>query len=355
MFNIHDISFTTGDGVIYAIYDGSYYKINATVRLIITRLQKGEPAEQIAADLDLPKTDIDKLLATFSIKKKRYIHRLFTIVPKSVCNLVGRMLHPLFANQHLIAFVIIVFVGLQIWHCCTVPMLFYSPAIPSFYYGLIPLLIILWHEFGHISAAYQQSIKDMRVEVGTFLIFPTLYVNMNPIQRLTSRQWVMVDFGGFYFQMILGIGLMAYYHLSPSEFANITIYGNLIGILYNLIPYRISDGHWLYSDFFGIDNLNTQVGRIWKTLFALHLPRFKEIRLPIRLYFVWNSLFMGFLYYEMVAILLSNAYQIVPVYNQFRQQPLNLSMFYEGLMLILPYFLLLYVLYQITYGWFKKR
>ena len=70
--------------------------------------------------------------------------------------------------------------------------------------GYFSLII---HEFGHASAAYKYKINVGKIGVGMYFLYPVMYIDMTSAWRLPSKQRVILDAGGMYFQALTIIPL----------------------------------------------------------------------------------------------------------------------------------------------------
>ena len=287
---IKQITFVSSDSGCFAIYKDVYYKINDTAKLIIEELQKGYDAIDIAAKYQISEDDISKMLETFKQKKKGSILGRIVLFPKAACNITGSFLQYFFTNRSMITLsVIISFIAsifLSFQYSAPIKNISILEAFFIFF------AILFWHELGHISAAYKMGIKDLQIRLGFYLIFPVTHVDMNSVYKLTHRQRLMIDMGGLYFQMILGI---IFFILSlNNSLYSLAFEENMMIIIYNLIPYQISDGHWIYSDYFGIDNLNSKSEKFAKSFLK---KEYQDINysMPVKVYSVFNTVFVTFL------------------------------------------------------------
>ncbi len=335
--DIKEIRFVSGDSGSFAIYNDVYYKINNTARIIIEDLQNGYAAIDIAAKYQITEDDISKLLETFKQKKKGNIFGKIVLLPKVACNQIGSLLRFLCPNKSLITLSIIIFYIVSIF----LSFHFSTPIknISILEAFLVFFIILFWHELGHISAAYKMGIKDLQIRLGFYLIFPVTHVDMNSIYKLTHKQRVMIDMGGLYFQMILGLFFFFLSLYSDNSLFTLAFEENLMIIIYNLIPYQISDGHWIYSDYFEIDNLNSKSEMFAKSLFKKEL-RNDNITMPVKVYSVFNTVFITLLTGYSVVILWLRCFTFSEIYDNLVTSNFAISEVLKACWLLYPYCLL---------------
>ena len=134
-----------------------------------------------------------------------------------------------------------------------------SPWI-SIAYALLSLIVLLVHELGHASASHRYKVRPKSIGFGFYIFFPVLYTDVTASWLANRTQRVIIDLGGFYFQMVLMlffIPLGVIFDL-PKVFISIFVWDNIFIILYNLNPLFRFDGYWILSDLFGITNLRTK-------------------------------------------------------------------------------------------------
>lgn len=121
------------------------------------------------------------------------------------------------------------------------------------------IIILLFHEFGHATAAKFHGVCPREIGVGFYMGLPVFFANVSDIWRLERRQRIIINLGGVYFQLIVCIPLYALTVLAPREIvpALDKIFKiNIFIAAYVLIPFIRNDGYWVFSDYFNIPNLN---------------------------------------------------------------------------------------------------
>ncbi len=131
-----------------------------------------------------------------------------------------------------------------------------SPYLTIIYFvATIGILII--HEFGHASALYAFGLIPKEICFGIYMYFPVFYTDVSGAWMLDKKKRIVVDCGGFYFQIILSAILILACKLTGKDslLLKVLLWDNLFMILYNLNPLFRFDGYWLFSDFLDAPNL----------------------------------------------------------------------------------------------------
>jgi putative peptide zinc metalloprotease protein len=111
------------------------------------------------------------------------------------------------------------------------------------------------HEFGHATALTRFGGKNAEIGIGVYICFPALFVDLSDAWRLTSRQRVVVDLGGMYFQGMVLILLAIAFAVTGGPLWACCFLLTDIQIAANLNPLLRLDGYWAFADGLGIPNL----------------------------------------------------------------------------------------------------
>jgi putative peptide zinc metalloprotease protein len=76
------------------------------------------------------------------------------------------------------------------------------------------IVVGLFHELGHATAAARHNIRPKEVGFGFYLVLPVLYTDVSKIWVLTKGKRIMVNIAGIYFQLLINIALYAAYEIS---------------------------------------------------------------------------------------------------------------------------------------------
>lgn len=130
---------------------------------------------------------------------------------------------------------------------------------------LLAMLSVLVHELGHASAASRFSARTGTIGVGLYLVFPAFFADVSDVWRLRSRQRLLVDVGGIYFQLLVG---GAYYWMYQSTGERVFVWAVLailVMVAFSLNPLFKFDGYWILSDALGIPNMRRRAGEALST------------------------------------------------------------------------------------------
>lgn len=120
---------------------------------------------------------------------------------------------------------------------------------------------LLFHEFGHASAAYLYGCRNIEIGAGWYLIFLVFYADLSEAWSLNRKQRVVVDIGGMYFQIVF-IGLLSLIAINyPNPVLYCSIAALCISLLWNLNPFFRMDGYWIVSDLLGVENLRERTSK----------------------------------------------------------------------------------------------
>jgi putative peptide zinc metalloprotease protein len=344
------------DNGYYAISNGIYYKVNEKTYSLLKKVISGESYDNIAETFRIEKAEIENLLNTFKQKKEMKSAKLLHFIYPRVNNAIGCIFSHLFNKTILLCLSTLSIIALAFHFSNRGMGLIYSD-ITIWHYIVISLVITLWHEFGHVSAAYRKNIKDLNTYIGTFFIFPIFYVQLDQIYTLKHKDRLLINYGGVYFQLILSLVLFISNILYPSDILRLSINMNAILAAYNLLPVMITDGYWIYSDSFQIDNLNKKANLIIKRIVSfksLSQIDFKIIP-TILCYSVWKLIVIALLNTYIVWFLYKRSYHISDMYYLLIESHGDPFVIMRCLFLICPYLLLIVFLYKKTRSFQKTR
>ena len=126
----------------------------------------------------------------------------------------------------------------------------------SIFIMIIGYISLVIHEFGHASAAYKYKINVGKIGIGMYFLCPVMYIDMTSAWRLASKQRVLIDFGGMYFQALTAIPLTIIGMISKNNLFYVCSIYVLAMSIYNLLPFLKLDGYWLLCDYFELNNLS---------------------------------------------------------------------------------------------------
>lgn len=139
-------------------------------------------------------------------------------------------------------------------------------------YMLIYFLIILifvFHEVGHASAALHYNIRTPRIGYGFYLVYPVFFTEISEAWKLQPKKRMVINLGGIYFQWIAGsfFILLDYFNFASTQIWTAIVTINFIRLLYSFIPFMKADGYWIFSDGFGLANLRKKSNQFLAAIF----------------------------------------------------------------------------------------
>lgn len=339
MEEICNMELKSVNGIYVAIYNGIYYKLNKDTYSILYRIKNERNSiSDIALQYNV---SIDSILSLISVittnrEKKRSIQELFKICPSSICNILGRFFSFLL-HKYLITCLLILFVYTLIDYMCIENLILIYDNITYIHYIIVLLLIMLWHEVGHITASYLYGVKDLNMYCGLFYIVPTIHVNLSPIITLPKKQKMIIDIGGIYFQTILFSLLNVLSLIWDSHVLKLFMNLNIVVMLYNMIPFFITDGYWFYSDLLGINNLNKLSNNIIMGFFRL---KFHRGKIQIVIYSVLKLILIIICYFLLIKMVYNRAFYFEDMYYKLLETNFSIAIIGKMILLLFPLILL---------------
>jgi putative peptide zinc metalloprotease protein len=116
-----------------------------------------------------------------------------------------------------------------------------------------------FHELGHAAALRYAGHQVKAMGVGIYLVYPAFYTDVSDNYRLPRWARVRTDLGGFYFNLIFVLGVMALYVVTGHEFLLLVVVLINLEILHQLLPFVRLDGYWVLADLTGIPDFFTHM------------------------------------------------------------------------------------------------
>ena len=121
---------------------------------------------------------------------------------------------------------------------------------------LIVYLDMIFHEIGHVSAAYYCGIRVGKIGIGIYLFYPVMYVDMTNAWRLKRLQRMLIDVSGVFFQLFITIPLVIIGSVFNMEFLFVLNISLFFSTFINILPLTKMDGYWLFCDALELNNLS---------------------------------------------------------------------------------------------------
>jgi putative peptide zinc metalloprotease protein len=218
------------------------------------------------------------------------------------------------------------------------------------------VVILLFHEFGHVSALKSFKIESNGIGFGFYLIFPVLFADVTRAWELESKKRMIINFGGVYFQLLFNSMLILlgwFFQVAAFKAFHVLIITNTLIMAYSLNPFFRNDGYWLFSDFFKVPNLLSRANQYPRKIFNILFKERKsiwtlilEIRkegLPLFFYSLSNYLFISFFIYYVCFVQISkiNSDLLKILEGGFNQVGNRWGVLFRGFLL---YFLIAFIL-----------
>lgn len=163
---------------------------------------------------------------------------------------------------------------------------------------VVYILIIFLHELGHAASAIKYGVVPKQIGFGFYFTMPVLFTELTDVWRLPKRNKILINFSGIYLQLIINLLIIISLIFFPKNMLfNILFLTNSFSIIYALNPFFKNDGYWIFSDYFGIINLETKADKCFIQLFRGFVsPKktfsfLKEKDIILVIYSVFSSFF----------------------------------------------------------------
>ncbi|QUL55904.1 hypothetical protein KDC22_04985 [Paenibacillus tritici] len=171
----------------------------------------------------------------------------------------------------------------------------------------VGILVTLFHELGHASAAMHYKIIPGSIGFGIYYVMPVFYSDVTKVWKLSRMQRVVVDIGGIYFHSLLLLLIYGCGWFFSNPYLMVCAIVLSIETVLNLNPFIKLDGYWILSDLTGIPNLQEQMKKFLaskvrgllrrKEEAKFNLPIGKKEKIFFYIYVISSSLFMIFFFY----------------------------------------------------------
>lgn len=141
----------------------------------------------------------------------------------------------------------------------------------------IYMIILFFHEFGHIAAALKAGLKDRCINFAMYYVFPILYVKLDDTWTLDLKRRTKINLAGITIQILLNLPFLIVIYISKenhliTQILYLSFWLNTVTIVFNLIPFMKFDGYWILSDVLNIPNLSKESQCWLKTFFVKPSP-----------------------------------------------------------------------------------
>lgn len=265
--------------------NGRCIKLSATAYLVLTGIDGGSPAEEVARDLSrrlgrvVTADQVETAYAQVRPKVDAIARRAdrpkpfglwfrIRLLPMTTVGGLSRRLshvfHPVVAGPLAVVVALVTFRTLTGGTAAGGNHNMNMADPGGSFLALLGLftLSMLAHEIGHASACVRYGASARDIGFGLYLVYPVFYNDVTAAWRLTRRQRVVIDLAGVLFQLSVGATYVLVHHLTGWDVFRLAATSvSLLG-LFVLLPLFKFDGYWLLTDLLGVTNLSRQVRRV---------------------------------------------------------------------------------------------
>ena len=102
-----------------------------------------------------------------------------------------------------------------------------------------------FHELGHAAALRYGGGMPRGMGAGLYIVYPAFYTDVSDNYRLGRWARVRTDLGGFYFNLVFGLGVFGVYLLTGHEVLLLIVSFLNLEMMRQLMPFLRLDGYWL--------------------------------------------------------------------------------------------------------------
>ena len=249
---------------------GSDISPELVAKLIESRLA---PIGLIAADPHLPASLSARAQGSRAQSSPLALNMRMAVISPRLISALTRWLQYLYLPAVLIA-LLLVTLQAQFW-------LFFVHGVGSGVYAtldqplVVPLVIGLviasagFHELGHAAALRYGRGEVRGMGVGFYLMYPAFYTDVTDNYRLGRWARVRTDLGGFFFNLLFSLGLMAVYHVTGAEYLLLVVLLTDLDIAHQCLPFVRLDGYWALADLTGIPDFFSLFGAYLRSVFPM--------------------------------------------------------------------------------------
>lgn len=278
-------------------YQEEYYQVGSLVYLILLYGKKSNSLEEIISHLHRDDLTIAKLkniidasiIPTFHVdetskkkneeSKKNYWCR-YEIASTGKIHWLITWLKPLFGQPFSYILGLSIFLNIILYAFLPKVSLdgrTYNIIVDIVAVYVIYLMILFFHEFGHIAAALKAGLKERCVNFAMYYVFPVLYVKLDDTWTIDLKSRTKINLAGIMIQLLLNLpilGLILIFKGNQvlTQILYISFLMNIATIVFNLIPFMKFDGYWILSDLLNIPNLIQESNNWLKAFFVKPSP-----------------------------------------------------------------------------------
>lgn len=238
--------------------------------------------------------------------KPDYLKLSFDVIPEKIVAPIAKFIAPLFSKTifypiQLSCLLFIAFIGINYWEFLTFESFNNLPFSKTIFIGVVIVVTLFLHEFGHAAACNHFGGKHGNIGFGFYLLSPVMFADVSDIWKLTKKQRIVVNLAGLHIQVLLAtlFGIL-YLFIHQIEFLLLVYLLGILSVLVNLNPFFRTDGYWVLSDITGVSNLRANSNEKLKQFFyqfaKKHTFIYSKKNILLLLYsFISNSFIIVFL------------------------------------------------------------
>lgn len=345
------------DDIHYLEYKDSYYKINIYTTELLQLIKEGYSRKEIAYKMNVDESEIeiilDKIVKIITRGKNDKIKSICVLVNSKLGNYIGSLLSFMFENRRMKIICLVAALINIIFYLVHAPYSLLFPNITIVLYLTFLLMIMFFHEIGHVCAAYSYSLRNLKVKLGLFFIWPIFYVDMNRQILLQPRKRIKISLGGIYFQLVFSMFIILFFWYTHYSLLLLLLNMNNIVILVNLLPVLVLDGYWVYSDIIGIDNLNKKSNDLIINSFK-NIRCIKRVPLKLSIYAITRLLVICFIVYYVIKLLCYRLQFTLDMWYLLHEE-ISFGLILRVLWWGCPFILLLTYIIKKLYGRYSKN
>ena len=107
----------------------------------------------------------------------------------------------------------------------------------------------------------------------------------------------MINLGGIYFQLLIGLILIIIFYTTGSNMVGGLIKINFIVAILNLNPLIRFDGYWALSDYLNDNNLYSNSTKLFKSWVSFKFPKTSK---TLTIYTILKTSFLAYIFYHLI-------------------------------------------------------
>jgi putative peptide zinc metalloprotease protein len=147
---------------------------------------------------------------------------------------------------------------------------FYTPGLLLLTFVFV-VLSAGFHELGHASGLRAGGKLPRAMGAGIYLVYPAFYTDVSENYQLKRWARVRTDLGGFYFNLIFAIGVVALFLATGWEYLLFIVALICLEIIHQLLPFVRLDGYWALADMLGVPDFFSQMGAFVRSILPFRI------------------------------------------------------------------------------------